>query len=228
MKSLISALILASSIGSVFAQTIIFEEQTTTTRKLTIINGGMEIKYGQTPIAVPMRAYSAGRVRIGDNVITSDNRAGKVQSVFVAQQKIVVADSYYGNRTFSLDKIAVTQGCVNSICVDDKVVTSDNRDGKVAGYFSDGRVVVSDSYYGYRTFSQDNVALSLGCTELFCVGDSVITSDNRNGKVTAFFGDGRITVADSFYGNRTFSEENVSVTSGVCTNIYTHRVNFCN
>ena len=228
MKKLLIGMTLLASINSHADSTIIFEESTTTTKKLTIINNGQQELYGSIDLARAPRTYSAGRVRIGDNVITSDKRHGVVKSMFVSSNKVVVNDRYYGNRTWTLSDIAVTSGCATrSLCVNDDVITSDKRSGTIAGYFGDGTIVVNDRYYGNRIFNQKDIALTDGCSSLFCKGDSVITSDNRSGVVSGFFGDGTIIVNNEYYGNRVFNQDDISITEGVCSNIYVDRLSFC-
>lgn len=228
MKKFLLGMTLLTSLTTYADTKIIFEEQTTTTTKLTIINNGEQIKYGDIDVARAPRTFQKGHVRIGDKVITSDNRSGVVQSMFVAKNTIVVYDSYYGNRTWKLSDIAVTSGCVNdSLCVGDDVITSDEREGKIAGYFGDGNVVIYDSYYGNRTWEQKEIAITYGCTNLFCKDDKVITSDNRSGRVSGFFRDGTVIIYDHYYGNRTWNQGDISVTEGLCTNIYIKRIEFC-
>lgn len=218
-----------SSFSSAYAresrQTIIFEEEVRTTR--LIIVGGYEERHGDTHIVRSRRNREQGRIRIGSKVITSDLREGTVKAMSTSRDSITVYDSYYGNRSWSLDRIAVTNCCVDVFCVGDKVITSDERNGVVAGYFGDGRIVVKDSYYGNRTWSTDRVAVTEGCTDQLCVGDRVVTSDNRNGTVSGFHANGQVVVYDSYYGNRKWSEDRISLTEGVCANIYVERVEFC-
>lgn len=221
----LSLLTLVSSSG-VSAQVIIFEEEVRTTR-VTVINGGHVDTHGDLEIVRKPRERSQGRVRIGSKVITSDNRNGEIRSMFVSDDKVVVYDNYYGNRTWRLKDIAVTSGCVGPFCVGDDVITSDNRSGKVQGFFNDGKIVVYDNYYGNRTWSQNKIGITDGCDSLFCVGDKVITSDNRNGVVKGFHANGNVVVYDYYYGNRTWSQEKISITNGVCGNIYIERINFC-
>lgn len=205
---------------------IIFE-QTTVTETSIVLEGGMSVELGKISIVRPYTSLKSGTVRINSTVITSDNRSGVVKGMFVNENKVIVQDSYYGNRTWTLDNIAVTEGCSGSLCVGDKVITSDNRSGVVKGYFNSGKIVVQDSYYGNRTWNADKVAFGFGCTDLLCAGDQVITSDNRSGEVVGFFGDGKVVVQDSYYGNRTWNADKIALTTAVCTNIYIQRVKFC-
>lgn len=212
--------------ANVAAQVIIFEEEVRSSR-VTVINGGYVDRHGDFEIIRRPRERAQGRVRIGSKVITSDNRSGVIKSMFVSDDKVVVYDNYYGNRTWRLKDIAVTSGCVGPFCVGDSVITDDNRSGEVKGFFNNGKIVVYDNYYGNRTWSQNKIAITDGCDNTFCIGDRVITSDNRNGVVKGFHADGKVIVYDNYYGNRQWSQNNISITNGVCGNIYIERVHFC-
>lgn len=227
-KTVFMSVIATASLANAQNSAIIFEETTTTTtRSVTVLKGGLEVGLGDVRVIRPHVRMSKGNVRIGSHVITSDNRSGVVTGIFVQENKIVIKDSYYGNRTWNLHQVAVTQGCIGAHCVGDMVITSDNRKGTFAGYFNDGRMVVTDSYYGNRTFAHSAVGMSVGCTELFCAGDRVITSDNRSGVVSGFFPDGRVIIQDSYYGNRTWRSEQIALTEAVCANIFIERVRSC-
>lgn len=212
--------------GSAQAAGIIFEQETTRT-KVTILDSGMSVDIGNITLIRPRLKMEQGRVRVGSTVITSDNRSGTVTGIFPNDNKIVVSDSYYGNRTWTLDKIAVTNGCSGAVCVNDNVVTSDNRSGRVVGYFNSGNIVVYDSYYENRTWDSSKVAFAFGCSGDFCAGDKVITTDNREGKISAFFPNGDVVVYDSYYENRTWSRSKIALTGAICTNIYIQRTEFC-
>lgn len=227
-KTVFLNVIAVASLASAQNSAIIFEETTTTTtRSVTVLKGGLEVELGGIQIVRPHVRMSKGNVRVGSQVITSDNRSGTVTGIFVQQNRIVVQDSVFGNRTWGLNQIAVTQGCYGPHCVGDTVVTSDNRTGRFAGYFNDGRLVVTDSVFGNRTFSINSVGMSMGCTYELCAGDRVITSDNRSGIVAGFFPDGRIVVRDSVFGNRTWSFAQIALTEAVCANIFIERVRSC-
>lgn len=226
MKHFVAAFLTAMTMTSAFAQVIIFEEEVRTTR-VTVINGGQIENHGDIQIGRAPRPRANGRLGIGSSVITSDNRAGVVKSMFVAKDIVVVFDSYYGNRQWKLKDIAVTSGCNGPFCAGDTVITSDHRAGVVKGYFSNGDIVVFDSYYGNRTWNQSEIALTNGCDSMFCTGDKVITSDNRSGVVKAFHPNGDLEVFDSYYGNRTWDRQEISITAGVCANIYVNRVRMC-
>lgn len=225
-KTFLPLLLLGIFSNSLMAQPIIFEEEVRTT-KMTIINGGQVEKHGDVEIVRGPRERKQGRVRVGSRVITRDDREGTVVSMFISKNLVVVRDSYHGNRQWTLDEIAVTSGCLGVFCVNDRVITSDNRSGVVAGFFNDGTVVVKDSYHGYRQWPQRELAVTVGCNHLFCINDKVITSDDREGTVSGFYSNGYIAVLDSYHGYRTWREDEISITKGVCANIYVRRVNFC-
>ena len=193
----------------------------------------MEQEHGSVRVVRARRPLPAGRVKIGSQVITSDNRRGTLVGMSVSNDRVVVEDPsvYYGKRSFNLNQIAVTQGCVEGICVGDSVVTSDLREGRVVGFFADKRIVVEDPsvYYGLRQFTIDKLGIKEGCSDLFCIGDRVITGDNREGEVIAFNYNGSIVVKDPsvYYGNRNWDERKISLTRGVCANIFVERVEFC-
>jgi hypothetical protein len=208
------------------AQAIIFEEEVVT-RKLTIMPGGMEVLHGSVIIGGPRREMMKGRVKIGSSIITHDMLPGTLLAMNVAENTLTVKDGYYGNRTTNLNKIAVTSGCVGPFCVGDQVITNDQLTGTVMGFFNDGDLVVKDGYYGNRRKSQNSLALTYGCSGMFCIGDKVITKDNMSGVVKGFHADGSIVVKDGYYGMRTHSETSLSVTEGVCANIFIQRVRFC-
>lgn len=226
-KKLFLGVITIATLANAQSSAIIFEESTTTTRSVTVLQGGLSVDLGGIQVVRPHRRMSKGNVGIGSAVITSDNRNGTVTGIFVQQNRIVVQDSYYGNRTWNLNQIAVTRGCNGPHCVGDEVITSDNRSGKFVGYFNDGRIVVKDSYYGNRTWKVHQVGMSMGCTPELCSGDTVISSDNRSGVVSGFFPDGRVVVKDSYYGNRTWRSDQLAMTQAVCTNIFIQRVRLC-
>lgn len=187
----------------------------------------MTLTYENVTIFAPNRTREQGILRIGDTVITADNRSGVVDSIFPQTNKVVVRHKTYGNRSWSPDKIAVTNGCTKWICVGDKVVTLDRRSGEVVGYFNNGNVVVLNGTYGYRTFSPEKVALTVGCTSSFCTGDSVITSDNRYGTIVGFFPKGLVVVYHQVYGDRLFRPENIVVKVATCTSSYVQRPHSC-
>lgn len=229
MKKFFMGTVLLLSLNSLANSVIIFEQSTTT--KLTIINDGQQERFGNLDIIRAPRPYYPslkGRIRIGDRVITSDKREGVVKSMFPSSDNVVVFDEYYGNRTLMLSQIAVTSACATrSLCVDDEVITSDKRSGVIAGYFGDGTIAVKDKYFGYRIFEQRQLAVTEGCTNYFCIGDRVITSANRSGVVSGFFGDGTVAINDSYFGYGIFRQKDLSITDGVCSDIYIERVNFC-
>jgi len=224
MKKILVGFLAVASVSG-YAQNIIFEEVNDS--NIVIVNGGAQIEFGSTNLVIAPRSYPKGRVRIGDQVITDDMRDGEIKSMFLSTNEIVVKDAYYGNRKWTAGQIAVKAGCVGFHCVEDRVVTSDMREGTVKGYFGNGDIVVQDRYYGNRRWKASEIGLTSGCSSTFCTGDRVITSDGREGRIKAFFPNGSIAVADSYYGLRDWESRDISVTSGVCSNIYVQRVRFC-
>ncbi len=192
-----------------------------------IRKGGMEVRIGDVRLVRAFRKHAPGTVRIGSKVITTDGREGIITGMFIDKNKVVVQDDYYGNRNWTTDQIAVTQGCMGPFCIGDKAVVSDGREGIVAGYFNSGALAVKDDYYGNRIREQAKVAVMNACSEHFCSGDTVITADGRAGILQGFLGDGRVAVKDDYYGNRFWKRSDVAVTQAVCANIFVRRVGYC-
>jgi len=206
------------------------DRRDTTTTTVVIKPGGMEIRYGETRIVRGHRAYRVGRININDTVITSNGRVSKVVGIFPSDRTIIVRDNFFGDiRTLPIDNVAVTSGCVNSLCVGDKVITQNRRDSTIEGFFSDGTMVVKDTFFSdLRTVGQDSIAITTGCTEMFCVGDKTITRANRESTIVGFYGNGTIVLKDSFFGDyRLANAYDLALISGVCTNIYTSRIRTC-
>lgn len=108
-KTVFISVIATASLANAQNSAIIFEETTTTTtRSVTVLKGGLEVGLGDVRVIRPHVRMSKGNVRIGSHVITSDNRYGVVTGIFVQENKIVIKDSYYGNRTWNLHQVAVT------------------------------------------------------------------------------------------------------------------------
>lgn len=229
MKVLLIILSLLSFSSAGFSRSIIFEEPTSTQsyNNISVLDGGMVVNFGRIEHIRKKYQFEQGRVRIGSWVITADGARGKVVGMFLATDKVVVQDHILQNKTWSTSKIAVTNGCVDAFCVGDKVITVDQNTGTVVGYFGNGQLVVQTSILENKIWNQNQVAFAFGCSAENCVGDGVITADEKNGRISGLFGDGRIVVQNAILQHRIWFPEQIALTNAVCTNIYFRRVHFC-
>jgi hypothetical protein len=60
------------------------------------------------------------------------------------------------------------------------------------------------------------VAVTKGCTDGFCIDDTVITKNLSSGKVVGYFNNGDVVVYIQYYGNSRHTSDSIGVTHG-CT-----------
>ncbi|MFN8370684.1 MAG: hypothetical protein U0T83_08705 [Bacteriovoracaceae bacterium] len=96
----------------------------------------------------------------------------------------------------------------------------------VQAFFANGKIVVKDSFNFYTILSvttSDYIRLYL----YVLAGDKTMTSRNSSVlTVAGFFDNGKIIVKDIYNFSYLVNPQDLAVTQGICTNIYTHRRNF--
>jgi hypothetical protein len=103
------------------------------------------------------------------------------------------------------------------IKIGSQVVTKNMNTGTVAGILpASNEVVVNVPYLGQSRYSLNDVAVTKGCTDGFCVEDAVVTSSMSSGKVVGYFNNGDIVVSIPYLGTSRHSPHSLGITRG-CT-----------
>ncbi len=157
-------------------------------------------------------SYGYNSVRVGDVVIPDNYNSSKAKVVAMGynSEVMVKSTSYYSsNERVSLSNLAVTTGCLNNICVGDKVIPSSYSSSKATvvgiNFAKQKFVVKSDSYYGdFERFSIDRLAATKGCIRSICVGEKVYTANSRGSSTVKAVNvySGKIVIqSDSYYSS---------------------------
>lgn len=81
---------------------------------------------------------------------------------------------------FTLQASACPHSVNQFICPGDKIVSDDNIVGTVVGVNPYQGTIVFKSDYSGNTFTRNKstLGIGLGCLEIFCVGDGIVSNDN--------------------------------------------------
>ncbi len=230
LAALIAVVTVVASVKPAHAQVHIEIDIDVDSNEMQLAGNAISVKVGVVTIARPFVKMENGSIRIGSDVITSRMNTAKVTGFFPNTKKLVVSeDNFMGTQQYSLNELAVRNGCNGALCVGDEVYTHRANSAKIIGFFANGDIVVAESnFMGTQRLAPENVAAAFGCTALYCAGDQVITSRNNQATVSAFFPNGDILVSESnFMGNQRYSRSDLALTRALCANIYINRVGIC-
>jgi len=115
----------------------------------------------------------------------------------------------------------VSFACDNArICVDDRIIDTENDTGRIVAIFSNGKVKVDwdKSTYGTTVTTLRRIFKSVTCVDHLCIDDNVIDNENDTGRVIEAFTNGKTKIDwdKSSYGVTIKSSSNLW-TSTSCT-----------
>ena len=125
----------------------------------------------------------------GDKVVDQFGIRGNVEAINQAEESVVIKYPSEGTgiyQTNSIKTVAVAFGCLANYCVGDTVVTSQGQVGKIEAINSYNRTLAI-AMGSFRDLIEmvDTVALGLGCSMGYCVGDIVFDPYNNRGEIIA-------------------------------------------
>lgn len=123
--------------------------------------------------------------------------------------------------------LAATNGCIQNICVGDRVVTGRLANATVLAHFEDGTFITNDGVEVMRWDHKD-LALREGCTQNFCRGDHVQNQKGNKAFVEGFFGNGDILIREATNAKfRIVQNKDINLTLAMCRNIPIKRQGLC-
>jgi preprotein translocase subunit YajC len=122
----------------------------------------------------------------GDTVVDSSGYQGRVAAVNPFQKTAAVNYGGSTNENHEYANLALGVGCIDGVCVGDRVVDSSGYAGHVVGVnpYNDTLAI----NYGGSTselHEVNDVALGQGCILGYCVGDKVVDSSGYSGEIIA-------------------------------------------
>lgn len=170
---------------------------------------------------------SKGELIYGEEAFTGDARPVTILNANLPGNKVLVKTVMDFNRTVNRSYVAVTNGCMKGICVNDEVVTGRLSKAKVLAHFENGNFVTRDSRETIIWSSNDLARLE-GCTTKFCRGDHTLTSKGKEFIIDGFFGNGDYLVRDAKKGHLSIAKGNsLNLTFANCRNIPIRRPGIC-
>ena len=177
--------------------------------------------YRQTPLkgkgtlAYGQRAYTGAAMPV--TILDTNLEDGRVQVESLMGLKTKMRRSY----------LAATNGCIQSLCVGDKVVTGRLSPATILAHFEDGSFITRDALEVMRWDYKD-LALREGCTQNFCRGDHVLNEKGNKAYVEGFFGNGDILIRETPDAKfRIVKNKDIKLTFAMCRNIPIKRQGLC-
>lgn len=122
----------------------------------------------------------------GDPVVSSGNNTGVVLGVNARSRMVSIdLDNYFEHYSYKIEDIFLGFGCMYSVCVGDRVVSSGNSTGVVIGInpYKHTVSIDLDNYFEHYSYNLSEIFLGFGCVDGVCVGDLAVSSGNSTGTI---------------------------------------------
>jgi hypothetical protein len=136
-----------------------------------------------------------GSFCVGQEIISENGNRGQVHGLYPNHTLAVQFGSDAQTTRKDASKLALTQGCLGDICVLQEVISENGNRARIEGLYQDGYVAArfgSDAQTTRKHASK--LALTRGCSGMFCVGTQIISQNGNYGVIQGIYQDGDVAV----------------------------------
>jgi hypothetical protein len=155
----------------------------------------------------------------GDRIADTNGYTGHVLGVNGEDHEASISyDAGYANAVLDLSSLAIQEGCIGSVCVGDRGTDNSGHQGRVIALNPNSFVAVFkyDSGANNGVIALKDLALSMGCLENYCAGDTITDANGYLGKILAinYFNRNVSISYEAGYANAVLPVESLSLTFG--------------